>query len=217
MLLNEFYNESPTKSKARMNIVSKAIGLFTDKGMEAISMVEIASKCNMTTRNLYRYYASKDYLVMDTGFVIMSGGTFGQIDIRDEPTNGISRLEEYLNQLYMAEINSKYGVKLFKYIMHFDLFVSKLSCENLALQRYISLYRDEIEDTGYIILTEILQQGIKDKSISIKEEDISFYVVFIMQSLFSVTSRVVIKQKENKSINADLIKKQIELIISHLN
>jgi AcrR family transcriptional regulator len=59
------YNESPTKKNKREIILTIAYKLFIEKGIENVSMLEIAEQAGMQRRSLYNYYNDKDQLAID--------------------------------------------------------------------------------------------------------------------------------------------------------
>lgn len=49
---------------ARAEITSTALGLFLDQGFEATTIEEIVSKCGVSRRSFFRYFGSKEDIVL---------------------------------------------------------------------------------------------------------------------------------------------------------
>jgi AcrR family transcriptional regulator len=54
------------KERTRQNIADTALRLFTERGYEQTTIEEIASQAEVGTRTLYRYYPTKEDLVLGT-------------------------------------------------------------------------------------------------------------------------------------------------------
>lgn len=214
--LETYYNDGPKKTKTRYSILEAAYELFADHGMEAVTMKEVADVCGITVRNLYRYYPSKEYLAVDTAYyAFYTSELFATFDVEAHLT-GIETLELMLRTLYNKERSEAVGLKSMSFIMYFDLYLTKVPTDHPAYQRYVTIYRDEINELGYSEVKKVLESGIADGSISIARKDIDFYIVYMLQSLISVVMRTIVKESENPTINSDLVEKQIEVMIEHI-
>jgi AcrR family transcriptional regulator len=214
-LINDFYNESRTKSKSRTLILEAATALFMQKGMERVTMTEIASKCEMTLRNIYRYYDTKEALIMDSAYYIFSYKKYVRKNVAYDNRTGLDLLRDNLFKLFSIKNNDEY-LSFVQYIMYFDLFMSKLDNFHPAFIRYQSILRPVIDDSLYVELSEYLNIGILDGSIKVDEKEIDFYTAFISQSLFSLMMRVTMQRDLNPTIDETMITKQIDMIIDYL-
>ncbi|HEY0261194.1 MAG TPA: helix-turn-helix domain-containing protein, partial [Lacisediminihabitans sp.] len=52
-------------ARTRAQIIAVAIALFADRGYEATTMEEIAERAEVGTTTLYRYFPSKDLILLD--------------------------------------------------------------------------------------------------------------------------------------------------------
>lgn len=215
-IIQKLYKDSPTKAKTRERIIQSAISLFSEKGMEAVLMKEIASGCDITTRNLYRYYPNKEMLVIDAAYVMFESFTSAITPENNGETIPI-QIKNHLQKYIKVEKSDKGGIKFTRFIMYFDLYINKMSKENPAYIRYVEEYRDKINGDGYTALTSLLVQGINDGSLGIELEEVDFYVVYIIQSLTSIMMRAIVKESENPTINDTLVDKQIDVIISYIS
>lgn len=214
-LLKNLYKDSPTKTKTRDRIIESAINLFAQKGMEAVLMKEIAIGCEITTRNLYRYYQNKELLIIDAAYVLfgnLSNRLVAEINQGSVP----EQLKEQLTKYFEVEKSENGGIRVTRFIMYFDLFIDKLDKENPAYIRYVNEYRDIINGEGYQILSDLLIRGVNDGSLNIDLEEVEFYVVYLTQSLVSIIMRTMVKESENPTINDSLVYKQIEVMVDYI-
>lgn len=65
MVINSNYYESPTKRKKRNIILNTAFQLFVKKGIQDVSMQEIAQHAGMQRRSLYNYYNDMEQIAID--------------------------------------------------------------------------------------------------------------------------------------------------------
>lgn len=214
--IQEFYNESPTKTRTRATIIETAIDLFCEAGIDGASLVDIADKCNITIRNLYRYYANKEMLAVDAAYkVIIEAEHIDEMTINPD-LNGYENVENIIKIIYMNEETIQFGLQASKFIMYFDLYISKMDKAHPAFILYTTEYVKEMNTPIKALLREALEKGIKDGSVLIKRSDIELYEEYIIQSTISLLMRVMIKESENKALNRSLVEKHIEVILNHI-
>lgn len=214
--INEYYKESPTKTKTRQKIIDVAIELFIDSGMDVVTMMDVARACDITTRNLYRYYPSKEYLVVDAAYGFFAYDQAGDYTSNHDNGSGIELLENLLRQIFEGGESDRLSLNTMRFIMYFDLYISKMDPEHPAFVKYVETYREEINELGHNEMNQILKLGISDGTINIGEEEIEFYTVYLIQALLSVIMRTIVKESENAAINSSLVDKQIEMMIAFL-
>lgn len=214
--LASYYDESPTKMKTRYKIIKTGIELFSENGIEAVAMKDIADLCDITTRNLYRYYANKDLMVVDVAYYMFLLSAMDSKNRCQDEMSGMKALEAYIQDMYTIETSELFGLKLIKFILYFDLYLTKMSRSNAAYTKYTEVYLKNLSDLGMMELSEILIKGIEDGSIAIEKDEVEFYTEYIIQSLFSIVTRVLVKEEENPAINRRLIDKHIEIILAYL-
>jgi len=214
--INIFYNETPTRSKTRKSILSNSLELFASKGIESVSMAEISKLCGITTRNLYRYYSSKEFLVVDSTYEIFFRSINTPLDTSFNQLTGIKQLKVLMFNLIHLNQTKEDEIAFTKYIMYFDIYISTLSKDHPAFIKYTKEYLPLIESSKSTSIKNALKKGISDRSILINEEEITLYDTYITQSIFSLIMRINIKEYENESINPKLIYKHIEIILNHL-
>ncbi|MGL1892272.1 MAG: TetR/AcrR family transcriptional regulator [Spirochaetaceae bacterium] len=214
--INVTYKESQTKAKTRQTILSKSLNLFTSNSIESVSLVEIAKVCDITTRNLYRYYPSKEFLVIDCTYFCFYNSQLSNSFELDTSTTGLYQLKSIMISLINLKEDKTEDIGFTKYIMYFDIYISTLSKTHPAFIKYTKEYLPFIEEEDRYPIKSALMCGIKDGTINIKEEEIDLYDTYILQSIFSLLMRINIKEYENKKINESLVYKHIEIILEHL-
>lgn len=214
--INYFYKESQTKARTRSNILSQSLIIFTLKGIESVTISEIAEACKITTRNLYRYYPSKEFIVIDCTYLSFYKSWIVNSIVVNTSIPGIDQLKTFMLSIIYLKENKKRDTAFTKYIMYFDIYISTLSKTHPAFVKYTEEYLPFIEDKEAYFIKSALECGIKDGTINIKEEEIELYNTYILQSIFSILTRINIKEYENKKINESIIYKHIEIILEHL-
>ena len=214
--LSLFYNDLNEEEVIREQLIETACYIFADNGIEGITLEVIGKSCDLSIGTVNKFYNDIDYLVMDVAYSVLSAQKWDETLPNNEMLNGCDLLEYILRSLYDLKGRGQDLVYVCRFINQFDLYLLKLDESNEALQRYISLYVPHLVDEARVGIREAFERGIFDGSINISINQIDFNTEYVIQSLFSITTRVAIKEVENPSINADLIVKHIDLIMSYL-
>ncbi len=213
--LEDFYNESPTKRKTRLTIIQEAAKFFSDIGIDVVSITDIAQKSDITIRNLYRYYASKEFLVIDVAYhLLYKSDRFSELN-NASLLDGIDQLALVLNHFYEIEKSDDAGLSLTKFVMYFDLYLYNMGEKHPAYLKYIDDYAPNIQEVGSLDIKNVLIQGIDDGSIDLRGADVDMTVEYIIQSLLSVIMRTLIKESENKKINHELVEQHIKVLVDY--
>lgn len=212
----DFYNDSKTKSKTRELLIINSLELFSTNGIDGISLGRIAEACDITTRNLYRYYPSKEYLVIDCAYHSFLRLNEYSHDIESINLTGIEYLKKLMLRMLHLKKNREDELNFIKFIMYFDIYIATLEKSHPAFVKYTEKYVPQIDEVNKTDIITALEKGIKDKTINIKNSEIALYDEYIVQSLFSINMRIIIKEYENRSINSSLADKHIEIILDHL-
>lgn len=214
--IETFYNESPTKQNTRQRIIDTCSELFASKGVTSVTMQRIANTCNITLRNLYRYYSNKDMLVIDVAyslFYIVKKDMRIEIDLSMTGYDQVSLIIQHILDKTKQKI---FGVNFNKFIQYFDLYIDNMALDNLAYIKYTTEYVKELNNDFNYILIYALEKGYADGSIFVQKEDIHRTAEYILQSIFSIISRTSIKVRENPNINSTLVDKHVDVLLSYL-
>ena len=130
-------DESRTKRKTRITILSTAFNLFAQNGFFSTSVVDISKSAKVTRRTFYNYYSTKEDVIRELHPIVMES-LFSLVENRwqSEGSNN-SDIRNYLTVFYrtIAEDQS-----IVKYLVKFDRFSNTrndLIDEEHLLDRYI--------------------------------------------------------------------------------
>jgi len=215
-LLNNIYNESPTKAKSRLKIIDNAFSLFSEEGIDSIGLARIADESSITIRNLYRYYASKESLVIDVAYHNIS--IFNSLNIikLDNKLSGYEQLRDVLDQQIENKLLSEDNRKVITFISYFDVYMTKSNIEHEAIKHYIDVYSPLLRENLVANFKQALINGVKDNTLNLEMDEVDCYVGYIFHSLISLVSRMAIKRYEKEIQNYNFVQKHIDVLLNHL-
>ncbi|MBQ1832718.1 MAG: TetR/AcrR family transcriptional regulator [Treponema sp.] len=198
-------------------IVECSFGLFADQGIESITMNEIARQSEIGVASLYRYFTTKEELVIEAAIYawkmeveifnkVFEYEDFGKMD-------GYTQLKSLMETFCEAVITQ---TSFFRFVYYFDAFVKKERVSPASLKRY----EMEIFEVKNIV-TAAIKRGREDGSIgfaggkneSLKNASDDELYFTIMHSLFSLCQKLSLS---GEMLEMDLIvrsEKQISLLI----
>jgi len=215
-LINEIYNESPTKAKSRLKIIDNGFNLFAENGIDSISLANIAEVSGITIRNLYRYYSSKESLITDIAYYYISiFNSANKITVNKE-LNGYEQLKDVLEKQIEHKLLSDNNHVILSFIAYFDIYMTKSNVEHEDIKKYINIYAPRLKENVREGTKLSLIQGVKDGTLNIKMDEVDCYVGYIFHSLMSLLSRVSIKHYDTDFQKFDYVQKHIDVILLHL-
>ena len=179
------------KTERINSIVECTFGLFAEKGIESISMNEIAFRSEIGVASLYRYFSTKEDLAIECAIYAwnMEAGNFNKYFASSEYENltGYEQLECLLEVFPEALVSQS---SFFRFIYYFDAFIKK---EKVSPQR-LSSYEKAIGAVKDIVVLAI-DKGIKDGSITfgssfLAEASVDEIYFTMMHSLFSMAQKL---------------------------
>ena len=215
-LLNDIYKESPTKSKSRLKIIDNAFELFSEQGFDVFSLTDIALMSEITIRNLYRYYSSKEALITDVAFHYISTFNGEHPIICDVNLTGFKQLEDILQKQIKNNLLSIENNTMITFIGYFDVYMTKSNLEHEAIQNYIKVYSPLLKESLLKSIKQALINGSKDNSISIGITEVECYVGYLYHSLMSLLARVTVKRYEIDIQKHDYFQKHVDVLLQHL-
>jgi AcrR family transcriptional regulator len=78
--------------KARRTIQERALDLFDERGFDAVTIEEIAAAAEVSPSSVYRYFGTKEGLVVADEFDIMSQEALNQILYLDDPVGSLLQI-----------------------------------------------------------------------------------------------------------------------------
>lgn len=199
------------------HIVECTFNLFSENGIETITMNEIAQQAEIGVATLYRYFTTKEDLAIDVAVYAwqMEKETFSKV-YSSEEYNKLSGFDQVKVLLGIFPGALETQSRFFRFIYYFDSFVKK---ESVSVQR-LGKYEQSIEVLKTIVVNAI-EKGLSDGSIKYRNSDsekissaTTEEIYFtIMHSLFSICQKLSLAGEMlymDKAVNA---KKQIELLV----
>lgn len=216
IILNDIYKESPTKVKSRIRIIDNAFSMFSKKGFDSFILSDIAEITGITTRNLYRYYSSKEALITDVAFHYITKFNNRFPIVIDSSLNGYEQLKDVLQQQIEYKLLSDTNNKIITFIAHFNIYMTKADVNHQAIKNYVLVYAPLLKQNLLANIKKPLVKGVEDKTLSLKMSEVDYYVGYIYNSLMSLMSRIAVKRYEKDIQEYDYIQKHIHIILEHL-
>ncbi|MBR6080793.1 MAG: TetR/AcrR family transcriptional regulator [Treponema sp.] len=219
MLAAEKRKKEQEEQKAlRMReIVECSFGLFAEQGIESITMNEIARQAEIGVASLYRYFTTKEELVIEAAIyawkmeVDIFNRVFSYGDY--ESMDGYTQLRSLLEIFSEALVTQN---PFFRFIYYFDAYAKKEKLSQSSLKKY----EGEISDVKNIVVRSI-EKGRRDGSITfgggkntglMDSSDDELYFT-IMHSLFSLCQKLSLSGEMLEMDLAVKPDKQISLLI----
>ncbi|WP_191014570.1 TetR/AcrR family transcriptional regulator [Treponema zioleckii] len=208
------------KNERRRHIIECSFGLFAEKGIENISMNEIASQAEIGVASLYRYFQTKEDLAIEVA--VYAWKLESQIFENEFSSNdfgllsGFEQLRNLLEVFQSAVVSQR---SFFRFVYYFDSFITKAGISPEKLKPY----EDTVNSTNMLVINAF-QKGKSDGSIRFSDsnnfvisESTDIEMCFtIMHSIFCVAQKLAIS---GEILNLDRAvdgRRQIEILINVL-
>lgn len=193
MTAKEKYNEDKDELKnARIQrIFEGAYSLFSERGIDTITMTDIADIAQIGVASLYRYFSTKEEVAIQTAIWAWQKQIIDYlpelVNSNYMEKNGIEQVEHII-QMYANLFETK--PTFLRFIYFFDSFAVRSNISQSRLNNYENMII-EINNIFY----QAVQKGIRDKTIKQayvnKEKELCFS---IMQTMFSLTQKLTLNQ-----------------------
>ena len=182
----------PQKNARIEKILSAAYELFSKRGIEDVAMTDIADRSKIGVASLYRYFETKEILVVKTATQAWENQMQDVLPSLLRPkyknSSGYDQLQEIFTlfiKLYEKETD------FLRFIYLFDAFAVKEKIPKEAMANYeakILLVKQ--------IISDAIQKGFDDGSISFKYKDYGEMLYFtLMHTFFSVAQKLSLSGK----------------------
>ena len=221
----------------RENILNTAEKLFNEKGLDKVSMKEIADEVLLSRATLYNYYGSKDSLQYAIIADRMKKGNDQFPQLLNLPMDTFTKLIQFLENSFDMALKNPVWNEIFRkfmdydnslpehleitYLKRFDENVKKFSNIDDLKQEEIYQLRMLEEIFRYEqFLFEIISRGQVDSSITTnhRPEVLAYFIIFLLNGL-SEQLRIHVMPIEKFSIDRQVIKnlfiKAVESIIKN--
>ena len=182
----------PQRNARIEKILSSAYELFSKRGIEDVAMTDIADRSKIGVASLYRYFETKEILVVKTATQVWENQMQDVLPSLLRPkyknSSGYDQLQEIFAlfiKLYEKETD------FLRFIYLFDAFAVKEKIPKEAMANYeakILLVKQ--------IISDAIQKGFDDGSISFKYKDYGEMLYFtLMHTFFSVAQKLSLSGK----------------------
>lgn len=164
----------------KQRIPGAAFALFSQYGIEAVSMQQVADASNVGVATLYRYYGTKLHLVIDVCARQWQEFSQGAVKIYNEMGGenftAYEELQFYLNAYIYLYQNRK---DLLKFNSNFDLYIQ----QEKATQEDLKPYYEAIQFSRDFFHRQFIK-AYEDHTIrtDIKEQDVYLGIMYAMSS-----------------------------------
>ena len=213
-------NRKEKKDGRIQSIIECSFGLFSENGIENISMNDIAAEAKIGVASLYRYFQTKEELAIEVAIYAwnIEKAVFNEVFTSEkyESLSGFEQMRELLEVFADALVTQR---SFFGFVYYFDSFIKK---EKVSADR-LAEYEKTISSTNEIVLNA-LQKGIADGTISFSGSKNEVLSQSSVQELFATMMHSLFCLAQKLSISGDLLamdksveaRKQIEILINIL-
>ncbi len=198
-LLN-YYNEGSIKSKRRKVLLSQIIKYVVFDNNYDATMSDISSAIDVERKTLYRYFDSKDDIIVDLAYLLVTYNNQEYLKtsnfiLEDDSIDSYNKLRAILTAVTDLMIMFKSEMN---FLAYFDDHFNILDDDNPAKKRYRSLITGFKTKNHYLraVIYYLDNENILDKSIN--DEDI---IEVVEQVVNSFVSRTLKKENESYRFN----------------
>ena len=201
-------------------IIECTFGLFSENGIENISMNDIAVASKIGVASLYRYFQTKEELAIEVAIYAwnLELSVFNEVftSKKYEALSGYEQLKELLEVFADALVTQR---SFFSFVYYFDSFIKK---EKVSAEK-LREYERTILGTNTIVV-QALDKGIADGSISFSGSNNEVLSSASTQEMFITMMHSLFCLAQKLSLSGDLLamdeivgaRKQIEILINML-
>lgn len=205
MNITSNYTESPTKKNKRDIILNTAYKLFIERGIENVSMLEIAEQAGMQRRSLYNYYSDKDQIAVDIYKCQYIDALTLDWDLSDK--TAYEAVEYIITQSYNYIISDP---DFIVYSSYFDHYFRK-GYGNSDLAQFIDSYHSRL------IFSDLKEKYRKDHSINPSyAENLDENIYLTLTSMRALAQKTIFNQtklNDESKYDFSTIKSYVDLML----
>ncbi|WP_139904949.1 TetR/AcrR family transcriptional regulator [Clostridium thermarum] len=196
------------KEQRKEEVVTAAIEIFKEKGIDNTKMTDIAEKAEVGVASVYRYFKTKFDLVLATATYLWREDIRGLYEqFYDTDFKKLSGLEQIRKILYISIDIYKQHPQYLSFLEYFDNYIVK---EKVPAEKLESYEKSVIDMRRGIF--EALEQGKKDGSIKADIDNNTFYIT-ITHGLMSLSQKLILRGTILKSDYEVSGEDQIRLLV----
>lgn len=182
----------PQRNARIEKILSSAYELFSKRGIEDVAMTDIADRSKIGVASLYRYFETKEILVVKTATEAWEAQMENVLPALLRPKYKNARGYDQLQEIFALFIKLyENETDFLRFIYLFDAFAVKEKIPKEAMANYeakILLVKQ--------IISDAIQKGFDDGSINDKYKDYGEMLYFtLMHTFFSVAQKLSLSGK----------------------
>ncbi len=203
----DYYYDSPTRRQRRIRILQQLVDLFLKDENYLLTYAEICLALKIERRSLYRYYPTKNDILLDVAYLVVLDNNYAYINavrkIFEERDNKQSILSDSLIVVSDIMIENKNRIK---FLSNFDEQYHYMDeSEKVRYKHLITGFKNE---NHYLqpVYTHLSNKG------KIKHNEVAQLIEVTEQALNSFVSRTIEKMDESNRYTTDNIVKFISII-----
>lgn len=209
---------SQKKDARKQAIIECAFGLFSEHGIENISMNEVASEAKIGVASLYRYFQTKEELAIEAAIYAwnLETNVFHEVFDSDAYKNlsGFEQLRSLLEVFADALVTQR---SFFSFVYYFDSFIKR---EKVTREK-LTEYEETITGVNVIVI-RALEKGIADGTVSFTVSGNDVLAHANMQEMFITMMHTLFCLAQKLAISGELLaldktvegRKQIEILVN---
>lgn len=170
------------------HILEKGFELFSESGIDNVTMNNIAEEANIGVASLYRYFVTKEELAIQCATKMWQ--------TQQEKAQGFFSSKEYLEKKGLSQVESIFQYfessfdntqKFYRFIYYFDSYIKRQNIPTSSLQNYEKII-GEITFIAY----KAIEKGISDGSVKNRDfaENPQTLTLTLMHSFFSLAQKL---------------------------
>jgi len=176
------------KQQRKADIVSAALTVFSEHGLETTTMVDVAKQAQVGVASVYRYFTTKFDLALEAANLLwlekIDPMFYAVIDESYTQQNGLEKIRRLLN------VSSQLTTQLpnaLSFLEYFDNFIVNQHIESSRLLSY-----NESLSSAKDLFVDAVNQGKQDGSIRADLDEVAFYYT-ISHTLMSLAQKLILR------------------------
>lgn len=195
------------------NVLEEALNCFNNYGIEETKIVTIAKAAGVTSRSVYRYFGTKENLVLQVAIDFLNKG-FGTVEKHIakknfQEKNGLKQVEDFFN-LQIKYFKEEPADALM--LKEFEVFLRKHADSEELMTVYVERFNERKN-----ILEMALQKGIDDGTIR-NDIDLDLVSRTLAVSFAGVLQRIALyysNKKMRKVVKADELLAEFNVVVEY--
>lgn len=180
-------------------IVNGVKNLFLEKGINDVTIKDVANELELGEATIYRYFNKKENLVVEVA-TLLEEEVINQYFIIEDSLNGFESLKKFY-KCFLCVFKER--VNYYRFINEFDNFILNKDCQVDEYEKKLFFF--------YQVFMDSYNKGLKDNSVK-QVEDVNAFYFTTTHALFGLCKKLASDDvlKQDETINKE---KEIKLLI----